>query len=54
MEEEAAAMQGGGRGGVGVRRGRRMRGAAWEEEEGYTVGGACDALGGELRVELEL
>ena len=31
-----------------------MRGAAWEEEEGYIVGGACSALGGEMRVELEL
>ena len=51
MQEVA---QGGGRGGVGVRHGRRMRGAEWEEEEVCTVGGACGALGGELQVELEL
>ena len=31
-----------------------MRGAAWEEEEGCTMGGACGTLGGELQVELEL
>ena len=46
--EVQAAGQGGGRGGVGVRPGRRMRGVAWEEEEGCTVGGACGAMGGEL------
>ena len=37
-----------------MRPGRRMRGVAWEEEEGCTVGRACGALGGEMRVELDL
>ena len=43
------AAQEGGRGGVKVWCGRTMmRGAAWEEEEGCIVGGACSAVGGEL------
>ena len=57
VEEEGRCRRlrrGGGRGGVGVRHGRRMRGATREEEEGCTVGVSCSALGGELRVELEL